>query len=128
MRIGGQPQRPRRRLNLTPMIDVVLLLLVFFMMVSRFGGDLGLPMAVAAPSGGTAWQGPPRLVTVTGDGITLNGSAVTLVDLPARLAALMPAPDAPVVLRTGAGADVQALVAVMDGLRAAEISRLVLVD
>lgn len=128
MRIGGQPQRRRRGLNLTPMIDVVLLLLVFFMMVSRFGGDLGLPLAVAAPAGGQQWEGPPRLVSVTGAGVALNGVDVALADLPARLAPLMPAPDAPVVLRSGAGADVQALVAVMDALRAAGLTRLVLVD
>lgn len=128
MRIGGQPVRRRRGLNLTPMIDLVLLLLVFFMMVSRFGGDLGLPLAVAAPSGGQAWQGPPRLVTVGADGVTLNGVAVAVADLPARLAPLMPAPDAPVVLRSGDGADLQALVAVMDGLRQAGLTRLVLVE
>lgn len=128
MRIGGQPQRRRRGLNLTPMIDVVLLLLVFFMMVSRFGGDLGLPLAMAAPAGGQAWQGPPRLVTVTAEGVSLNGVSVSVAALPERLAPLMPTPDAPVVLRTGAGADVQALVAVMDGLRAAGYARLVLVE
>jgi hypothetical protein len=46
MRIAALARR-RRRLNLTPMIDVVLLLLVFFMMVSRFGGLQGMPLAVA---------------------------------------------------------------------------------
>ena len=128
MKMGGQPRRRRRGLNLTPMIDVVLLLLVFFMMVSRFGGDLGLPLAVAAPAGGQKWQGPPRLVTVTDGGVALNGVSLPVAELAGRLAPLMPTPDAAVILRTGAGADVQTLVAVMDGLRSAGLANLVLVE
>lgn len=124
MRIDAGPQRPRRRLNLTPMIDVVFLLLVFFMMVSRFGGLHGMPLAVAG-QGGAAWVGPPRLVELRPGGVTLNGVAVG--DLAAALAPLMAAPDDPVVLRARDGADVQRLVAVMADLRAAGMTRLVLV-
>ena len=36
--------RPRRKPSLTPMIDVVFLLLVFFMLASRFGQDNILPL------------------------------------------------------------------------------------
>lgn len=124
MKIAAGPQRPRRRLNLTPMIDVVFLLLVFFMMVSRFGGLHGMPLAVAGQGGG-AWVGPPRLVEVRAEGVTLNGVAVG--DLAAALAPLMASPADPVVLRAADGADVQRLVAVMEGLRAAGIGNLILV-
>ena len=51
MKISGVPSRPRRRMNLTPMIDVIFLLLVFFMMVSRFGGLHGLPLTMARQDG-----------------------------------------------------------------------------
>ncbi|MEO0362761.1 MAG: biopolymer transporter ExbD, partial [Pseudomonadota bacterium] len=34
---------PRRRPSLTPMIDVVFLLLVFFMLAARFGVELAMP-------------------------------------------------------------------------------------
>ena len=42
--------KPRRRPSLTPMIDVVFLLLVFFMLASRFGMDavLNLPWPARA--------------------------------------------------------------------------------
>ncbi|MFC6760360.1 ExbD/TolR family protein [Sulfitobacter porphyrae] len=40
--------RPRRRPGLTPMIDVVFLLLVFFMLASRFGQDRALPLSAGA--------------------------------------------------------------------------------
>jgi biopolymer transport protein ExbB len=38
--------RIRRRISLTPMIDVVFLLLVFFMLAARFGQDQALPLAI----------------------------------------------------------------------------------
>lgn len=119
--------RPRRRPNLTPMIDVVFLLLVFFMLVSRFGIDRALPL-VAAGGAGAGWQGPPRLVDVTPSGAALNGVALPVEALAGALAPMMQGPDDPVILRPRDGADLQALVAVMDRLRAAGFARLVLVD
>ena len=118
--------RPRRRPNLTPMIDVVFLLLVFFMLVSRFGVDRALPLAVAGADGG--WSGPPRLVDVTPGGVALNGVAVAPEALASALAPLMRDQDDPIVLRPRDAADLQTLVDVMDLLRAAGVSRLVLVD
>ena len=56
------PPRHSRRPSLTPMIDVVFLLLVFFMLAARFGHDLSLPMATGG--GGDAYDGPPRLVVI----------------------------------------------------------------
>ena len=72
MRLAPAARR-RRGLNLTPMIDVVFLLLVFFMLVSRFGQLDGVPLALA---GGAApgWSGAPRLVDVRPDGLSLNGT------------------------------------------------------
>lgn len=124
MRFG--PDRPRRRPNLTPMIDVVFLLLVFFMLVSRFGVDRVLPLSVAGA--GAGWSGPPRLVDVAPGGLALNGVPVGAEALAAALAPLMAAPDDAVVLRAREGASLQAVVAVMESLGAAGFTRLVLVD
>jgi biopolymer transport protein ExbD len=118
--------RTRRRPNLTPMIDVVFLLLIFFMLASRFGVDRALPLAAAGPASG--YSGPPRLVQLTPTGLSLNGIPVTADNLAAALAPLMQSPDDAVILRARAGADLQALVAVMDRLNAAGLTRLVLVE
>jgi biopolymer transport protein ExbD len=121
------PARKARRVSLTPLVDVVFLLLVFFMLAARFGPERVLPIEPGG-AGVAAWEGPPRLVVVALDGVTLNGRPVPLPDLPGALAPLMPAPDAPVVLRPAAEADVQALVDVLEGLSAAGHERLVVLE
>lgn len=119
------PPRPRRRLSLTPMIDVVFLLLVFFMLAARFGVDTGLTLG----SGGTGavWQGPPRLIEVTPDALRLNGIAVTEDGLAAALAPLLTGTD-PVVLRARDGATVQRIVTVIAVLQGAGVGQILMVD
>lgn len=118
------PRRSRRP-GLTPMIDVVFLLLVFFMLAARFGQDVAVDLALGGGSG-TDWQGPPRLLTVLPDALRLNG--VPAADAAAALAPLMPAPDAPVLLRGADGTDLQRLLDVMQALRDAGYPTLVLVE
>lgn len=119
------------------MIDVVFLLLVFFMLAARFESERAAPLAAATANGTARWEGPPRLVTIgpgsaggAGDGgaLRLNGAPVTLSGLAAALMPLMPAPDAPVVLRPAPGASVADLAAVIDALRAAGIGTLVVAE
>jgi biopolymer transport protein ExbD len=120
------PPRQARRPSLTPMIDVVFLLLVFFMLAARFGHDLSLP--VATGGGETGYEGPPRLVTVGAGTLSLNGRETALDALPDALAPLMSDPSDIVVLRPDAGVDLQRLIAVSDALRAAGLGRVVVVE
>ena len=119
-------KRPRRRPDLTPMIDVVFLLLVFFMLASRFGAETGMPLQVAGAA--SAYAGPPRLVDIGATDLRLNGVAVTEPALAQSLALLMTSPQDTVVLRAGDGVDVQRVVTVMSVLHAAGLQRLVLVE
>lgn len=122
----GNP-RPTRKPSLTPMIDVVFLLLVFFMLAARFGQDVGLALAPAG-NAAHAYAGPPRLVEFAGGAFWLNGAPTDLADLPVALAPLMPEPDALVVLRPRDGASVQDAAHLTDALRAAGLSTLVLME
>ena len=122
----GPPRAPRRP-SLTPMIDVVFLLLVFFMLAARFGHDLALPLSTAS-TGATAYQGPPRLIGIAVGGLTLNGRAVTLTALPDALAPLMADSGDAIVLRPAPGADLQALISVTEALRAAGFTQLIVVE
>lgn len=125
---GGLRRRnPRRRQNLTPMIDVIFLLLVFFMLAARFGAEDGLPLQTATMAGGT-YTGPPRLIDVGTQEVRLNGGEVSGAELVAALALLTSGPADPIVLRAEQGAPLQALLRVMDDLRAAGFVTLVLVE
>ncbi|MDZ7708794.1 MAG: biopolymer transporter ExbD [Roseovarius sp.] len=120
------PPRASRRPSLTPMIDVVFLLLVFFMLAARFGHDLSLPMATGGS--GAAYDGPPRLVGIGPDTLTLNGQPVAPEALPGALAPLMETPEDIVVLRPGTGVPLGRLIAITDALRAAGLTRIVVVE
>jgi len=118
----GRPVR-RRRPSLTPMIDVVFLLLVFFMLAARFGTQGAVPLVVGAGVG--SYSGPPRLVEVTPDALRLNGLPVA--DLAAALRPLMQGPDDIIVLRGRGGADVQRLVDALTLLQAAGFAQIAVV-
>ncbi len=108
------------------MIDVVFLLLVFFMLASRFGVEQVIPLPLAG--GGNSYSGPPRLVDIGADGLRLNGREVALEALNAALTPLMATAEDTIILRGDAAASLQDVVSVADRLRAAGYSTLVLVE
>ena len=118
-------QTRRRRIGLTPMIDVVFLLLVFFMLAARFGVTDAIPVAL---SGGAAqpYDGPPRLLSVLPDGLRINGIETT--DPVAALSPLMKSDNDIILLRPRDGASVQHLLDTMGLLRAAGWSNLVVLE
>jgi biopolymer transport protein ExbD len=118
--------RNRRRPSLTPMIDVVFLLLVFFMLASRFGADAVVPLRLAGP--GDGYAGPPRLVDVTPDGQRLNGVAQSLDAVVTGLEGMMESSDDIVILRAREGADLQRMMTVITALRAAGFMALAVVE
>ncbi len=79
------------QINLTPMVDVVFLLIIFFMVGTRFSEieqkfDVDLP--TAAPMETMSRQPDPIVITVsrTGD-LALNGDAVSATELREKLVA-----------------------------------------
>ncbi|WP_045392602.1 biopolymer transporter ExbD [Falsirhodobacter sp. alg1] len=122
-----EPPKRRRRPDLTPMIDVVFLLLVFFMLASRFSTEQALPLLTAGQSE-SQWQGPLRLIDIgTGAAVELNGAPMPMADVIAQLGSLMQSPDDPIALR-GREATTQDIVTIMEQLRGAGFQRLVLVE
>ena len=116
--------RVRRKPSLTPMIDVVFLLLVFFMLASRFGLDAVVPLPLAV-QGGT-YEGPPRLIDVSPDGVLVNGRPTR--DLIAAVTPLMEQPTDMLILRGSDGASLQRIVDVTEVLEKAGFTSIVLVE
>ena len=113
----------RRRPSLTPMIDVVFLLLIFFMLVARFGIDkvidINLPSALGHNS---QYEGAPRLVEIeSGKLVSLNGTEIPLDQLSSKLSKLIPNPNAPIILRSSAEANTQDLLDVLLYLKSEKI-------
>lgn len=121
-------RRRVRRMSLMPMIDVVFLLLIFFMLSSRFGIDAVLPVAAGSEGSGSEWRGAPRLVDVTPDGLALNGTEIAKEELAPALTELMPDGAGAVILRPSEDANLQRLVDVMDELNMQGFLNLILVE
>ncbi len=116
----------RRRPSLTPMIDVVFLLLVFFMLAARFGQDQAIPFSIGG--GAVDWQGPPRLVEVFPESMSLNGIPGTPESVVAALSSFVTSSTDTVVIRPRDGATLQRLVEVIDVLSAAGFTGLILAE
>ncbi|SFK75232.1 biopolymer transport protein ExbD [Shimia haliotis] len=109
------------------MIDVVFLLLVFFMLAARFGMDVEIDLPLTAASE-KPYQGPPRLVDIAPDTVRLNGAATPMDALLADLGTMMLSHDDAIILRARDGAQLQRVVSVMERLTDAGYETLVLVE
>lgn len=114
------PRRRRGLISLTPLIDVVFILLIFFMLATSFFDwralDLAPPVqAAAGPAEETAF-----LISLSGAGIEADGVAVEEGELAEAIAsALATRPDRPVLIAPEDGTPLQRTVTVLDIARGA---------
>ncbi|HOV04483.1 MAG TPA: biopolymer transporter ExbD [Kaistiaceae bacterium] len=124
------PGRKRSRsISLTPLIDVVFLLLVFFMLASTFLKYSGLDLA-AAKTGATATaHGTVIVLKVLGEGrLELDGAETPADGLEAALAAAATgADDATVAIQPGEAATVQDIATAVETARRAPVASVVVV-
>ena len=113
----------RRRPSLTPMIDVVFLLLIFFMLVARFGVDKVIDINLPSDLGyNSQYEGVPRLVEIqSGKIVSLNGTEIPLYQLSSKLSQLMLSPNALIIVRSSAEANTQDLLDVLLYLKSEKI-------
>ena len=113
--------RPRPKLNIAPLIDVVFLLLVFFMLASSFIEPTAIDLSMPQTDNRAQTVGEPLVVDVNTSGaVYLNGLAVTLdqvgPELRGRIGDRL---ESAVTVRAEAAVPVQILVSVMDRVRGA---------
>lgn len=122
MRFSHTP-RPKNLISLTPLIDVVFILLVFFMLASSFADWRGLDLALPTPLTTEASLDAALLVEVEAEALSIDGQILDEDQYRAALATLLrETPERRVVLRPVNGASLQRLVAVLDASTAAGVS------
>ena len=132
---GGRRGRraPMAEINVTPLVDVMLVLLIIFMITAPLlvaGVPIDLPDSRA---GALDQQAEPVQVAIDGNGrITVDDQPVTEADLPQRFAtiAAQPAPDEGrrIYLRADKGLDYGRVMRVMGELNRAGLNRVALVS
>ena len=127
-RLANSARRRRSLISLTPLIDVVFILLVFFMLASSFLDWRAIELDPPQRAGnGDAMTGA-MLVEVRGDGLRLAGQKIELPALVERLRQQADSdPDLRVMIRPGEGVSLQRTVDVLDRLDNADIDNVSLI-
>lgn len=129
MRIERATQR-RLRLGLTPMIDVVFLLVVFFMLVSTFVQPSNIGLEQAPARGATKRDSKLLHVHIRASGaITVDGKPVSLTALARPVhSRLLGQRDLTARVSADQAVPLQRLVEVLDRLKLAGATDLILVN
>lgn len=120
---------PRKKLSMTPLVDVIFLLLMFFMLSSTFSKyaslELGRTTDVNESPAQTSTSqtgGKAVFVTISPQGkVQVNGTPVVLSALVSKLNALHEAGARAIIIVPKRGANVQNLVSVVERTRTSRI-------
>ena len=120
--------RIHAHLDIAPLIDIVFLLLVFFMLTSTFMTPEAIELELPESSSANASEVTPIVVALNPAGaVSLNGEVVELSSLRNALETLIKEDsDAAITLKSDAHTEVQQLLEVMDEIRAAGGSNIAL--
>ena len=126
--LANRPGRRRALISLTPLIDVVFILLVFFMLASSFldwrAIDLSAPGRATT---GTSMEGT-LLIEIRPEGLRLSGETVSLERLGSRVAErVSERPDQRVLVQPEPGVSLQQAVQVLDRLEVSGVTRMSLI-
>jgi biopolymer transport protein ExbD len=127
-KLAGEQARRRAVIRLTPLIDMVFILLVFFMLASSFLDWRSLTLDTsAATSQPEPSEQEPFVVAIHGERLLLNGEAMALETLIQRARVRQPV-DSRVSLQPIGDTGVQRVISVLDALSAARIAPLRLIE
>jgi biopolymer transport protein ExbD len=113
--------RIHSHLDIAPLIDIVFLLLVFFMLTSTFVTPEAIELELPESSSAQSIEITPIIVAINQAGeLSLNGNRIVLEHLQSAIAPLMTEnSQTPITLKSDAQTQVQQLLNVMDKIRQA---------
>ena len=117
MKLAGPPIRRRSRMSVTPLIDVVFILLFFFMLASSFDRWQTIELTLIGDSSASARSGPVQTLPVrAGVEVEWQGRWLDQQQLLDRLA--VGDPNLGLVLKPLPGTPIQDLVQLLEVIRA----------
>lgn len=118
MLLEARARERRARVDMSPLIDVVFLLLIFFAVTTTFLDQSGMDLELPESSTAQTTESASIVVEVaTGGEIRFEGEVVTAAELEARVAALDDADRARITVRADRAVELGVAVQVIDALR-----------
>lgn len=114
--------RRRVSLDISPLLDVVFLLLIFFLVTTTFMPDASMDLEL--PESTTATQSEIALTVVSvreDGGVQLDGDSVSIEELERAVAALLPEERQRITVRADSRVDYGVIVRIIDALRNAGV-------
>lgn len=112
----AKPRKRRRKLSMTSLIDVIFLLLLFFMLTSTFSKFSEVELSVGAAGGVETSDNPPLFLQVNTDDLRLNAEAISLLELSDSRIKTAPE-NTPLIVNIGARVTAQRLTDLLVVLR-----------
>ncbi|MEM7171619.1 MAG: biopolymer transporter ExbD [Pseudomonadota bacterium] len=114
-RPARRPPRRRARISLTPLIDVVFILLVFFMLASNFTQWRQIEIDVPQRAGQGAGAKGSVFLEVTPDGLRLSGQVISDEELSRQLSRLARVrPTQKILIKPAKGVPLQRAVIILE--------------
>ena len=114
----------RRRPSLTPIIDVVFLLLVFFMLASTFNEDRKVNLLSELSYGSSQYDGNPRLIEIKSKNLLINGVEADDNDALKRLEQITPDLSQIIIVQVLGNTSTQRMLDVIELLKSIGFSNL----
>ena len=117
--------RRRVSLDISPLLDVVFLLLIFFLVTTTFMPDASMDLELPESTTATQSEITATVVTVGEDGgVQIDGDSVSMQELERTIAALLPEEREKITVRADARVDYGVIVRIIDALRNAGVDAL----
>ena len=122
---SDEQSRRRVSLDISPLLDVVFLLLIFFLVTTTFMPDASMELELPESTTATQSEVVPTMVTVGEDGgVQIDGDSVSIQELERTVAALLPEEREKITVRADARVDYGVIVRIIDALRNAGVDAL----
>jgi biopolymer transport protein ExbD len=122
---GDNQSKRRVALDLSPLLDIVFLLLIFFLVTTTFLPDAGMDLELPESTTATEAELAPTVISVSEDGsVQLDGEAVSVEDLQQAVAALPDEERRKITVRADSRVDYGVIVRIIDALRSAGVDGL----